>query len=122
METRPGEEGEALELRREAHTALSGRVPAALAVSVALLSGCLLGYGWRAVIARCEHEPAVCPARIPPIVSVVPAGDLCGAAPRVLLIDQKPASPPCPAAEQATKSTETAAAAPPAVEKRPATQ
>lgn len=50
-------------LRREARTAMSSRVPLALSIAVALLSGVLAGYGVRAFTAGGELRPTTCPRR-----------------------------------------------------------
>jgi len=50
-------------LRREARTAMSSRVPLALSIAVALLSGVLAGYGVRAFTAGDELRPSTCPRR-----------------------------------------------------------
>jgi hypothetical protein len=97
MESGPGqgEGGEARALRREAHTALSGRVPEVLAVAVALLSGCVLGYGWRALLGA--SEAAACPVRMAAPAPLVPVDPpVSGPPPRLLFIEEKPLAPPCP--------------------------
>lgn len=106
MDERPGhdEGGEERTLRREAHTALSGRVPVVLAVAVALVSGCLLGYGWRALLGA--SEVVTCPVRMAAPAPPVPVDPL-------LFVDKKPTVSPCPPAEPADRQAASAAEAPP---------
>ncbi|HTE55673.1 MAG TPA: hypothetical protein VK698_32685 [Kofleriaceae bacterium] len=91
--------GEAPELRREARTALGGRVPVVLSVVIALLAGGLLGYGWRVVI--CDRECQRARAEIVIRRCAVPLASE-GEPPRLILIDeQSRAASPCPAAAAA---------------------
>jgi hypothetical protein len=96
------EGGEVLELRREARTALGGRVPVLLAIVLALLSGGLVGYSWRAlVVERDAGSGRSCPARSAPRLPPVGQAYQSDGTVRLIFIrDDRPAGP-CPGTEAA---------------------
>ncbi len=60
-------------LRQEARKALSGRVPLAMSIALALLSGMLVGYGVRAFTAgQCERRELRCPRQTGARILVMP--------------------------------------------------
>ncbi len=100
-------------LRQEARKALSGRVPLALSIALALLSGVLVGYGVRAFTSAhgCERRERHCP-RAGPVV-MPRASEASDCKPRLLLL-QEPAPVPAaaePAAGSAGLDAPAAAAA-----------
>ena len=115
METR----GDAsLALRREAHKALSSRVPAFLSLAIALLTGALAGYGVRAFAVEDRPDAAARPVRAPHRTCLVLPPVISTGAPRVILLGQA-IQPAPPAPEPSARTVPGAAAAtfpPPATE------
>lgn len=83
-------------LRQEARKALSGRVPLAMSIALALLSGMLAGYGVRALTAgSCERREVRCQRQTGARILVMPkAGEqLSDCKPRLHLLHESAPAP-----------------------------
>jgi len=101
-------------LRQEARKALSGRVPLALSIALALLSGVLVGYGVRAFTAAhgCERRELRCPRQTRARPLVLPPATESDCKPRLRLLKEAAPEPAkTPAAGSAGPAAPAAAAA-----------
>lgn len=78
-------------LRREARTALSGRVPVMLAIAIALMTGVLSGYGLRALTAEGHGVRPACPVLVVPPSAIEPGKDCVAGRARLHLLAEEQA-------------------------------